>query len=275
MIAVFLGRLLRIKSVVTVFGGTATCIPEIKYGALCNPVYRFLLLKAFKEADELAFESSFQSFILKGNGLKSRDQRIIPFGVDPELFSPVSQGETTLTLPIRFIQVAGLNRVKDQDTLLRAFKIISQEVTSILDIIGVDTLNGSIQKLASDLDLTGQVNFLGHVHHTDLPSYYRRADILLNTSLYEGQPVSVMEALSCGLVICGTQVGLVADLAEDCTVSVGTRDFTDLAQKTLELCSDPKRFEKLRKRGLSWALSHNIGWTIQQYDKVYQGLVSV
>src|SRR3546814_17168335 len=64
--------------------------------------------------------------------------------------------------PAKLIHVASLNRVKDQATLLRALSILARaghEFT--MDVVGVDTLHGEVQRLAAEHGLESHVRFRG------------------------------------------------------------------------------------------------------------------
>lgn len=59
--------------------------------------------------------------------------------------------------------------------------------------------------------------FLGYLKNESVLEYYKsnKIDFLLNTSTTEGVPVSMMEAMSCGIPCIGTNVGAVSEIIED------------------------------------------------------------
>lgn len=104
--------------------------------------------------------------------------------------------------------------------------------------------------------------------YQDLPQVYHRADILLHTSLSEGQCEVVTEAMSCGVIVCGTRVGLMYDLPQACvTVSVG--DHRGLADAVLKLLADPTRMNELRRRAHEWTSVHDVEWTANRLKALY------
>lgn len=81
-------------------------------------------------------------------------------------------------------------------------------------------------------------------------------------------PVVVTEAMCCGVVVCGTKVGLLYD-EPSCCIEVDVKDYVALAQQTLELIGDEPRFREIQKNALAWATSHSILWTVEKLKACY------
>lgn len=267
-LAVVLGKIFKIKSIISVLGGDAISLPEIRYGQLQKKISRTLILWSLSSADEVIALTRYLSDNLKAYGI-SRDIKIIPWGIDTSLFS---FKDRMLSNPIQFLHIANLNEVKDQTTMLRAFKIINDNVRGILSIIGEGSSENRVKSLVKELGLAENVNFLGVLPYEKLPYYYHNADILLHTSLSEGQSEVVTEAMSSGVIVCGTKVGLLYD-EPDCCVSVPVRDFQGLASEVLRLLNDPDRREKIKLNARSWTSYHSIQWTAKKISELYRYLL--
>lgn len=262
--AVVLGKLFRVKSLVTVQGGDAIALPEINYGQLRGRVSKKMVIWTLHHADIAIALTRYQEMNLKKSGLK-KPLKIIPFGIDTELFS---YHEKSLGNTIRFLHIGNLMPVKDQITLLRAFKIISDSVSAHLTLIGTGSLEESIRTMIKELLLDNKITIVAPVQYQALPTFYHNADILLHTSLFEGQPIVAAEAMAAGVVICGTCVGLLYDLP-DCCVSVAVRDHEALARETLKLIKDSARMRNLRLNACQWAAAHSILWTTAKAKEFY------
>jgi len=81
-----------------------------------------------------------------------------------------------------------------------------------LIIIGKGPDELMLKKYASKLKLGNAVRFEGFVPREKLPLYYNVADIFVLPSNYEGFPIVLLEALSCGLPVIATNVGGVAEV---------------------------------------------------------------
>lgn len=264
LLAVVVGKMFGVKSIVSLLGGDAAGLPQIDYGRLHKPLLRRLTFWALRNALHVNALTQYLVNNLRSYGFNGKVE-IIPWGVDKELFDyhPKPRAKE-----IVFLHVANLHPVKDQETLLRAFAVICKTVPSKLVIIGSGVDRNKVTRLISDLDITNHVTIKEPVPYNKLASFYHNADILLHTSLSEGQSEVVTEAMSCGLVVCGTSVGLIHDLPE-CCVSVEVGDHRSLAEKTISLIGDPERMNEIRIKAHHWTVQHDITWTAKKLMDLY------
>lgn len=264
LMAVAAGKWLGIRSIVSVLGGDAAGIPAINYGRLHKPIHKMLLFWGLRHANRVNALTNYLAHNLRDAGFERRID-ILPWGVDAEKFRFISKPVGT---PIRFLHVANFHPVKDQTTLLKAFAEIACKVNSELTIVGTGTEEAHLKNLIKELDLTNAVRIIPPMPYHDLPQVYHRADILLHTSLSEGQCEVVTEAMSCGVIVCGTRVGLMYDLPQAC-VTVAVSDHRGLADAVLKLLADPTRMNELRTLAHEWTRAHNIDWTATQLRALY------
>jgi glycosyltransferase involved in cell wall biosynthesis len=158
--------------------------------------------------------------------------------------------------------------VKDQVTLLHAFDIIRKKVDAHLTIIGTGTSQMLLHDLIDALELNNYVTFVKPVAYEKLREFYHRADILLHTSLSEGQCEVVTEAMSAGVLVFGTAVGLMFDLPHCCS-TVPVKDFKGLAKIVIEKIADEIYVKQTKALARNWTLKHDIQWTVQQTADIY------
>jgi glycosyltransferase involved in cell wall biosynthesis len=176
--------------------------------------------------------------------------------------------EKPLGNPVRFLHIGNLNRVKDQATLLQAFKLIRDKLDSTLTIVGEGPCEKNVKQLISDLGLEQYVVMIAPVPYHELVPYYHASDVLLHTSLSEGQCEVVTEAMSAGVLVCGTSVGLMYD-CPSCCVSVDVGNYDLLAQCVLDVIADPKKSAAIRNNAREWTIYHSIQWTCSQIERIY------
>jgi glycosyltransferase involved in cell wall biosynthesis len=264
-LAVLAGKIYNIRSIVSLQGGDAISLPEINYGQLQKWLPRKIALWTLQEVNELLSPTRYLIKNLEGFGLQRDHVKYIPLGIDVNLFK---FQDKDLRHPVHFLHIANLNPVKDQTTLLKTFQILYNRIPCHLTIIGEGELEVQVKSLADTLNLSRGITFLKPAPYESLTTLYAQADILLHTSLSEGHPIVVEEAMSCGVVVCGTKVGLLYDLP-DCFISVDVRDHKSLASETLQLIADPERMKTLRQRAHRWALEHSIDWTVEKIKDIY------
>jgi glycosyltransferase involved in cell wall biosynthesis len=193
LLAVLMGKFFGIKSMVSILGGDTISLPEIDYGQLQSFFYRKIVFWTLREADEVIALTRYLEKNLEAFGFRKTNIHIVPWGIDTRLFSYI---EKPLENKVRFLHVGNLHPVKDQRTLLKAFKIVSDEIDAMLTIIGEGILADEIESVVGDLALYDKVKFINQQPYETLPSYYHAADVLLHTSLSEGQCEVVTEAMS-------------------------------------------------------------------------------
>lgn len=148
-----------------------------------------------------------EDFVFAQKHLKARQTvRINGVGYNNDLFYKISEKEKkALRLKKGYnldekllIYVAELNSNKNQGMLLRSLKLVLQSEKNVrLLLVGADNCNGRYQKLAEELGITDNVDFLGH--REDVCDLVHISDIIVGSSIREGLGVNVLEAMACGL----------------------------------------------------------------------------
>jgi glycosyltransferase involved in cell wall biosynthesis len=173
------------------------------------------------------------------------------------------------------VHVGSLNRVKDQGTLLRAAKILSDGGMDFrLDIVGEDTLGGEIQLLASSLGLEPFVRFHGFLVQDQVRMVILEADLLVISSLHEADPIVALEAAVSGTPIVGTAVGHLVDWAPEAAVVVAPGDALGLADAIKVLAQDDSRRMAVASAAQALALSEDADWSARRVLALYERLVS-
>ena len=134
----------------------------------------------------------------------ARAVKIIPNGVPlppPGLSAcPDLSARPETEAPFRWIAVGRLAPVKDYPTLLRAFSALPCAPT--LQIAGSGPDEAKLRTLARQLGIASRVDFAGF--HADIQPLLTRADGFVLSSLWEGLPVSILEASAAGLPVVAT-----------------------------------------------------------------------
>jgi len=185
-------------------------------------------------------------------GLSRSAVEVICNGIDTTRFAPAPSIDArcelrrTKGLPedgLLFGCVAALRPVKNHVGLLRAFATATtvSKKTAALVLVGDGALTAELESLATDLQISDRVYFLGR--RIDISELLQCFDAFVLNSDTEGLSYAVLEAMSCGLPLIGTAVGgnvrLVADGKEGLLVPVG--DENAMAVALVEAMSDISR----------------------------------
>jgi glycosyltransferase involved in cell wall biosynthesis len=114
-----------------------------------------------------------------------------------------------------FCCVARLRAVKNHKTLLKAFAGLNRQTGAHLLLAGDGELRGELEALAGALRITDQVHFLGE--QDNVAALLTASDAFVLSSLSEGTPLSVLEAMMAGLPIVATSVGGLPELVRNGT----------------------------------------------------------
>lgn len=141
--------------------------------------------------------------------------------VNTKLFKPIKNQKIRNTYGIEkedvlILFVGYLDTFKGIfDTIDAFYKIINKKPNVKLIMVGTGPEENTLKKRVSKLGLEKAVIFTGKLPPTNLPEYYQAADIFVLPSYTEGLPLSILEAMSCGLPIITTNVGGIPEVVEN------------------------------------------------------------
>ncbi|HET9256725.1 MAG TPA: GT4 family glycosyltransferase PelF [Pseudonocardiaceae bacterium] len=201
--------------------------------------------------------------------------RTVYNGVDPAEF-PAIGGEPDIPT----VSWAGrIDPIKDLETLLRAFSMIHRDLPEArLRIFGGTPKGGEgylerCRRLAAELGIGAAVSFEGRVER--IRDAYAAGHVVMLSSISEGFPYTLIEAMTCGKACVATEVGGVSEALGDTGLVVAPRDPAAMAQACLTLLRDPALRQRLGAAARSRALeSFTVDRAIGTFGEIYTGLAS-
>ena len=131
--------------------------------------------------------------------------KVIPNGVDSVFFRPVPRRDDR---PFVFLFVGRLQAQKNLAFLLDSISALRRTATLPFRVVfvgdGPDQVD--LQRRCTAARLADIVSWHGWCDKARLLEYYQQADCLLNPSLAEGMPNTVLEAMACGLPVIASDV---------------------------------------------------------------------
>jgi glycosyltransferase involved in cell wall biosynthesis len=137
------------------------------------------------------------------------------------------------------IQVARLDPLKDHPTAIRTLEhVVWHRREARLVLVGEGPELAKIEDMVLRRDLRPYVRVLGL--RTDIARLLLAADVFLLTSISEGIPLTIIEAMAAGLPVVATQVGGVGEIVEDGLTGLlaPAGDDANLADRILRLAAD-------------------------------------
>jgi len=208
--------------------------------------------------------------------------RVIPIGLDLTPFLQLNgkngllRKELGLSSEVQLIGIVGrLVPIKNHAFFLRAAEALIQKNKNLhYIIVGGGEEESTLRRLVKEKGLSRFVTFLGW--RKDLPTVYSDLDVVVLTSLNEGTPVSLIEAMASGKAVVATRVGGVPDVVQDgmtgYTVPVG--DLPSFTEKVEHLLSNPVLRERMGEAGRKWVTDHfSKQKLLQNIRKLYEELL--
>jgi glycosyltransferase involved in cell wall biosynthesis len=222
--------------------------------------------------------SDVRNYLVAEAGIPAVKVGVIPNGVDLGRYTPVgrrSRAACGLPEQGRLIgHVARLDRPKDQATLLRAFALVLESQRDArLVIAGDGPLRADLEALAASLGTTGKVDFLGA--RQDVPELLPHFAAFALSSVNEGLPLVILEAMAAARPVVSTAVGDMPGIIEDGVAGllVPPGDPKLLADALIALLERPEWAESMGRSAHS-VIEHrfNLESTIAQYRSLYGSL---
>ena len=149
--------------------------------------------------------------------------------------------ERSLLKPV-FLSNRNLEKHYGVDQVLRAFALIQKQLPGVrLTVAGDGSQRNALENLAHDLSLRN-VDFVGQIKHSAIVPLYQSADIYLNGSEIDNQPLSILEAFACGLPVVTTNAGGIPDMVSSGVsgLVVARGDYEAIAERAMHLLENPE-----------------------------------
>jgi glycosyltransferase involved in cell wall biosynthesis len=169
--------------------------------------------------------------------------------------------------------VGRIDPLKDLETLVRAFAIVLENVPGArLRLFGPTSevnlrYEHRIRDLVEELGLADSVTFEGPIR--PVTAAYQSSTVVALSSISEGLPYTVMEAMMCGRATVSTDVGGVPELAGEAGLIVPPRDPQAFAESCIHLLLDDDRRHRLAAAARERALEL---FQIEQMLQAYRGI---
>lgn len=180
--------------------------------------------------------------------------RVIPCGIDTSLFAPAPHDAHDAPW---IVCVARLHPVKNLPVLLRACALLRERGLAFrCAIVGEGEARHAVEAERRALGLEEHVVLTGAADQNEVRAWWRRAAVGVLTSRSEGMPVSLMEAMACGVPVVATAVGGIPEMIENGRDGyVAPPDApAAVAQTIARLLADPTHARRLGKAARATAV---------------------
>ncbi len=175
-----------------------------------------------------------------------------------------------------FVLPAGIRKVKNIISAISMLKSLYGENPKIrLWIVGpiIEEMEG--RKVIQLIEQNAQwIRYLGQTSHPEMGGIYRSADVVLNTSLSEGQSSAILEAMGMGIPVLGSDIEGNQDIVKHGETGYLYRNEHEFLQYTHRLIQNKELRNEIGARGKAYVNKyHSVKKEIQELANIYMRIL--
>lgn len=189
-------------------------------------------------------------------------------GVDP--LTPVADRDQPAKTGLTLLFVGRLAPIKNLPTLIRAVAAAATRLPDLqLWVVGHGAEREKLDSLVHELGMEKNVTFWGE--RLDVAGFFSAADIYCMSSVSEGLPMSLLQAMSVSLPAIVTDVGGMAEVVRnaDCGLTTPVGDADAMAEAILQLAFNPEKRKALAKNAKA---AYEENFTLERMNASYMEL---
>jgi glycosyltransferase involved in cell wall biosynthesis len=198
---------------------------------------------------------------------------IVRCGIDPSRFHP---GRNERGRVFNILQIGTLHWKKDQVTLIKAVALLrDRNIPFQLTIIGEGEERPKIEAEIQKLNLENLVILAGAKAQHEVAQLLPQADCYIQSSVSEGIPVAIMEALACELPVVATKITGIPELVlhEKTGILVEPGNIQSMADALQAMYLNSEQAKAMGKQGREWVLQEfTLAGNAKKLALQFQGL---
>lgn len=218
----------------------------------------------------VALSKEIQKTVLQVYGLAEQDVPIVFNGLN--LAKCIKKQSYSADEKIKILHIGRFTAEKNHTCIIEAMKLLSDSgVNASLKLIGEGPLKCEMQQKVSEYGLETCIEFMGS--QSNVYPFLSDADIFILPSIYEGIPLSLVEAIGTGLPIVASDVGGIPDMIEnEVNGLIITPNAESLANAIKRLAENEELREQLGKNALSQSERFSAKNMAKKYLEIYDTL---
>lgn len=208
--------------------------------------------------------------------LLHREAIVIPNGVDNSKFCPDISKRDIRTKNFDIVSVGTLSPEKGFEYAIKSMKIITKKIPQAhLTIIGDGPLHSEHVKLIKESYLQDSVTLTGNRPHREIAGFMQKSHVFLLSSVSEGMPIALLEAMACGLPIVSTPVSISPEIITRWKNGyiVPYRDPDGIAEAVIRIYAN-NEIDNLSERSLTVSQSYTWKSVAKQYISEFEKILA-
>lgn len=232
-------------------------------------IYPFItpLLKAIWKKAEFRSVCSQELEALAKKSDPTSEFLYIPNGVETDRFAPIDRPQNP---KVKILFIGRLIPRKGFHRVVRALPKVKElaKVPFTVEVVGTGAHRAELDALGEELGVSQLISYVGMVPYDQLEKSYQDADIFVLTSLSEGMPSVILEAMGAGLPIIASNVGgnnEIVKEGENGFLIMGD-DIDILADRMARLINDAALRQQMGKTSREYAMQYDWKHIMNRYD---------
>lgn len=241
---------------------TAHTLARNEFGKLKRMVLRYFYLRK-KIIPVVISDANYEEFLSTYN-LDSKYVRLIYNGIDIEKFYVKRSFQIE---EIKLGHVGRFEEVKNHKTIIQIFnELINQGYKVSLRLVG----KGSLLDYYKEQLNNKKVYFIEETSKVE--EELKQIDFFVFPSIYEGMPLSVIEAMASGCIVLCSNVGGLNDLIIDDMngYKYNYDDYMEYVRSVRELINDPSKMIEISNNNINKAKEYSLTKMVNNYELLYQ-----
>lgn len=236
-------------------------------GPMMDQRFNWFLYR-FRLARPVALSSRVQATVTARYGLDARDVPVVHNGID--LGKCIRKTDYTIGDTLELLHIGRFDQPKNHPGLIELFDTVHQVYPhSRLTLVGDGADREKIEELVEEKGLRDGVVFYGTTDN--VYPLLKNADIFVLPSLWEGMPITIIEAMGTGIPIVASNVGGIPDMLENGRTAILTDvDAALLADAVISLARDEEMRTRIGRAAGSASAGFSASAMALHYMKIYQ-----
>lgn len=224
------------KAVITTIHDVYHLTPNASISRLKKIYAKILFQNAVQKSKIVLTVSEFsKTEILKYTHIDSQKLEVVYAGINKLLFRN-STSKSSIELPPDFILYVGnIKPHKNLIVLLKAYSTFPEKFRSKHPLVfigkkeGFLTKDNTIQKFINSNDLQKHITFTGYVEDSEIPKIYKKADLFVFPSLYEGFGLPILEAIASQTKVIASNAASLPEVGGEAVIYFDPKNHLQLA----------------------------------------------
>ncbi|MFX1395062.1 MAG: glycosyltransferase family 4 protein [Promethearchaeota archaeon] len=226
----------------------------------------------------IAISNPSKTALMKAFGLKGKNIKVIPIGIDEKRFIPSNRSKKIKEkYGNNILLYSGLMLLRKRiPILLKAMTYVIKEIPDThLILTGSGPFLNDYKNLAKSLGIQKNTTFLGFLGDKELVKYYASSDIFVLPSVLEGFGQVLLEAMASGTPVICTNKPPMSEIIGDGGLTFEEDDSEDLAQKIIYLLRNRDILARLKQNALKKAMTYKWSEIAKFYNNYLKNILKL